>query len=91
MSGGGIKSAIFKLGVLQALHAAGVFKRVDYASTVSGGGYIGTCVSVLVEAPGTAFPFEPRSHVLRWVCDRSQYLPVSRLWLRVGSIVLLGV
>ena len=40
-SGGGIRSATFGLGVLQALNALGVFRHVDYVSTVSGGGYIG--------------------------------------------------
>ena len=40
-SGGGIRSATFGLGVLQSLHALGVFRHIDYISTVSGGGYIG--------------------------------------------------
>ncbi|WP_440875276.1 patatin-like phospholipase family protein [Thalassotalea sp. PLHSN55] len=46
-SGGGIRSATFNLGVLQALNSIGIFKCVDYLSTVSGGGYIGSCVSAL--------------------------------------------
>ncbi len=46
-SGGGIRSATFNLGVLQALNSLGIFKCVDYLSTVSGGGYIGSCVSAL--------------------------------------------
>jgi glycerophosphoryl diester phosphodiesterase len=41
-SGGGIRSATFNLGVLQTLAKIGVLKHVDYLSTVSGGGYIGT-------------------------------------------------
>jgi len=40
-SGGGIRSATFNLGVLQALARHGLLMRVDYLSTVSGGGYIG--------------------------------------------------
>jgi len=40
-SGGGIRSATFNLGVLQALARCGVLPRFDYLSTVSGGGYIG--------------------------------------------------
>src|SRR4026209_283368 len=40
-SGGGIRSATFNLGVLQALRSLGVFAKIDYLSTVSGGGYIG--------------------------------------------------
>jgi hypothetical protein len=39
-SGGGIRSATFNLGVLQALASAGKLGRFDYLSTVSGGGYI---------------------------------------------------
>jgi hypothetical protein len=41
LSGGGIRSATFGLGVLQALQGMGLFKHLDYVSTVSGGGYIG--------------------------------------------------
>lgn len=40
-SGGGIRSATFNLGVLQGLADLGFLLRVDYLSTVSGGGYIG--------------------------------------------------
>jgi hypothetical protein len=42
MSGGGIRSATFGLGVLQALAKCGLLKSFDYLSTVSGGGYIGS-------------------------------------------------
>ena len=41
LSGGGIRSASYALGVLQGLAAAGILSKVDYLSTVSGGGYIG--------------------------------------------------
>jgi predicted acylesterase/phospholipase RssA len=40
-SGGGIRSATFNLGVLQALAQARLLRAFDYVSTVSGGGYIG--------------------------------------------------
>lgn len=42
ISGGGIRSATFGLGVLETLKRLGVLKAVDYLSTVSGGGYIGS-------------------------------------------------
>ncbi len=45
LSGGGIRSATFCLGVLQHLVAAGILSRFDYLSTVSGGGYIGSSLS----------------------------------------------
>jgi hypothetical protein len=41
-SGGGIRSATFNLGVLQALARARLLQSFDYVSTVSGGGYIGS-------------------------------------------------
>ena len=41
-SGGGIRSATFNLGVLQALAKLKLLRHVDYLSTVSGGGYIGS-------------------------------------------------
>jgi hypothetical protein len=41
ISGGGIRSAIFSLGVLQAMADQQVLKHFGYVSTVSGGSYIG--------------------------------------------------
>ena len=41
-SGGGIRSATFNLGVLQALARLKLLEKFDYLSTVSGGGYIGS-------------------------------------------------
>ena len=45
LSGGGIRSSALCLGVLQALNHHNLFRRIDYLSTVSGGGYIGTSLS----------------------------------------------
>jgi hypothetical protein len=41
LSGGGIRSATFNLGLLQALQKSKLLERFDYLSTVSGGGYCG--------------------------------------------------
>ncbi|MDT5294912.1 MAG: hypothetical protein QOJ76_1792, partial [Acidobacteriota bacterium] len=41
LSGGGIRSGTFALGVIQSLAWRGLLKQFDYLSTVSGGGYIG--------------------------------------------------
>jgi hypothetical protein len=41
LSGGGVRSASFGLGVLEGFARAGVLGTFDYLSTVSGGGYIG--------------------------------------------------
>ena len=45
LSGGGIRSAVFCLGVLQALAKHNVLRNFDYLSTVSGGGYIGSSLT----------------------------------------------
>src|SRR5262245_10196234 len=47
ISGGGIRSATFALGLLQALHKLGLYREIDYVSTVSGGGYIGAWLFAL--------------------------------------------
>lgn len=41
LSGGGIRSATFNLGLLQGLNRHKILEQFDYLSTVSGGGYIG--------------------------------------------------
>ena len=53
LSGGGIRSASFCLGVVQALAQARLLARFDYLSTVSGGGYIGSWLQNLIhQEPG---------------------------------------
>jgi len=47
LSGGGIRSAMFNLGLLQAFQAAGLMKHVDFLSSVSGGGYTNGYFSTL--------------------------------------------
>jgi hypothetical protein len=47
-SGGGIRSATFCLGVIQALARLRLLRAFDYLSTVSGGGYIGAWLSTLI-------------------------------------------
>ena len=50
LSGGGIRSATFNLGFIQALYRYNILHRVDYLSTVSGGGYIGSCLTSLLNS-----------------------------------------
>ena len=52
LSGGGIRSAAVGLGVLQALNHHDLLKRVDYLSTVSGGGYIGSALTATMVRAG---------------------------------------
>jgi Patatin-like phospholipase len=80
LSGGGIRSASFCLGVLQALNTLDLLKKVDYLSTVSGGGYIGTSMCAAMSSAKTnEFPFaselaadEPVG--LQHIRDYSNYL-----------------
>jgi hypothetical protein len=83
LSGGGIRSAAFCLGVLQALDTTKVLDRVDYMSTVSGGGYIGCSLTAAQEWSGQngapKFPFTSRLEedeppALQHIRDHSNYL-----------------
>lgn len=56
ISGGGIRSATFALGVLQSMAEADKLKNVDYLSTVSGGGYIGSCMTSLLTVTSATDP-----------------------------------
>ena len=49
LSGGGIRSATFSLGVLQALARERLIGRIDFLSTVSGGGYVGAFLGCLFQ------------------------------------------
>src|ERR1039457_7193911 len=48
LSGGGIRIATFNLGILQGLASRGLLPYIDYLSTVSGGGYIGTWLHAVI-------------------------------------------
>lgn len=48
LSGGGIRSATFNLGVLQGFANRGYLPMFDYLSTVSGGGYIGSWLATWI-------------------------------------------
>lgn len=50
LSGGGIRSATFALGAVQALAKAGLLTKFDYLSTVSGGGYLGSMLSAWIHS-----------------------------------------
>ena len=53
LSGGGVRSASFCLGVVQGLARRGLLSRFHYLSTVSGGGYLGALVAAWAyRAPG---------------------------------------
>jgi hypothetical protein len=85
ISGGGIRSATFALGVVQRLAKAGLLAQVDYLSTVSGGGYLGSflssyldCQSDLVGAKAGQLPFrlvdQTEAPPVRHLREHSKYL-----------------
>jgi hypothetical protein len=103
LSGGGIRSAAFCLGVLQALDAVRCVKpppakkdaaaqaeqtrppptlleRIDYLSTVSGGGYIGCSLAAGLSNRDGKFPFsseltsKDESDSIKHIRDNSNYL-----------------
>ncbi len=99
-SGGGIRSATFNLGIVQALAKRGLLRRFDYLSTVSGGGYLGSCLSSLLNRPDAdstwsrEFPFYLESGrqepvALRHLRDHSEYLVSSGTVGYFGMIAVL--
>ncbi len=65
LSGGGIRSATFSLGVLQALARDNLLRCFHYQSTISGGGYIGGFLQGLIRRRGFAGAFEVLRSTLR--------------------------
>ncbi|WP_246659387.1 patatin-like phospholipase family protein [Rhizobium sp. FY34] len=86
LSGGGIRSATFSLGVLAALARRNLLPEFDYLSTVSGGGYAGCFLTSLIgradttEDIGLRFDQEPfkrteqESKFLMGVRQRASFL-----------------
>jgi predicted acylesterase/phospholipase RssA len=58
LSGGGIRSAAFCLGVVQALAAKKLLNTFDYVSTVSGGGFIGGWLQMMLHEKGNVAEVE---------------------------------
>ena len=96
LSGGGIRSATFALGVLVALARRGILPQFDYLSTVSGGGYIGSFLTAFLNSPvpgiglrAEELPFrrdEGEADALRHIRHHGKYLAAGSLWGRVKMI-----
>jgi hypothetical protein len=56
ISGGGIRTATFNLGILQGLAEHGLLPQLDYLSTVSGGGYIGSWLHGVIRRMHHGYP-----------------------------------
>lgn len=97
LSGGGIRSATFALGLFQSLARANLLSNIDYLSTVSGGGYFGAFLGALFSRKTTekfddvqAILANSDDKRLRALRNNGNYLApagVSDLWL--GGAVLL--
>ncbi len=86
LSGGGIRSAAFGLGVLEALARKDLLTEFHYLSTVSGGGYIGGFLARWIhEEKGDVYtvqsqlsmgvtPGRPEPSPLQWLRDYSNFL-----------------
>jgi len=51
LSGGGVRAACFALGVIHWMERSGHWKRVDYISSVSGGGYAASGILTVSSTP----------------------------------------
>lgn len=85
LSGGGIRSATFSLGVLQALARKGRLRHIDFLSTVSGGGFTGGFLGRLFTRERVGSAADPcgraeeilmdnRSGPLSWLRAQANYL-----------------
>lgn len=81
LSGGGIRSATFCLGVFQSLAVKGFLEKIDFLSTVSGGGYFGSFLGRLFDVqtknPGEGVKqnlLNPLSAPIRWLREHGRYL-----------------
>lgn len=77
LSGGGIRSATFNLGLLQGLENRGLLESAHYLSSVSGGGYVAGFYSALkaTEPPQTSTTKnEPDTPAVRHLREFSSFL-----------------
>ena len=94
LSGGGIRSAAFALGGLQALQDKEMLDRAEYLAAASGGGYLaaGWAVSDAESAGAQPAVWSRGSPEERWFRDHSSYLiPDLARGLRGVGRLLAGV
>jgi hypothetical protein len=98
LSGGGIRSATFNLGILQGLAKKGLISKFDYLSTVSGGGYIGSWLAAWIKRAGAVTkvndrlspdkspdPFGEEVRSIRWLRMFSNYFTPQASIMSVDS------
>lgn len=78
LSGGGIRSATYCLGLLRGLARNNILPRVDHLSTVSGGSYVGAMYARLVHSIGLERAITTlatrNSLALQWLRRNGRYL-----------------
>lgn len=79
ISGGGIRSATFGLGVIQGLAERGLLEQLDYLSTVSGGGYIGSWLTAWSKREGGVETVAERLGSQARASERGSSDPVGHL------------
>ncbi|MEN3304349.1 MAG: hypothetical protein V7603_551 [Micromonosporaceae bacterium] len=99
-SGGGIRSAAYNLGALQALSAKGIYQEADFVSCVSGGSYIAASFASVSHGPefagerdvvrpaGADYAYSPGSAEEQHLRNHSHYL-LPRLAVTVRGFVAL--
>jgi hypothetical protein len=84
LSGGGIRSATFCLGVVQVLSERKILKDIDFLSTVSGGGYTGSFITSRIGSgepiSELGRPFGPDTDAVRHVRQNAKYLAAKNFW-----------
>jgi hypothetical protein len=88
LSGGGIRSATFAMGVLVALSKRNLLKQFDYLSTVSGGGYSGSFLTQLLGSTATDLETSLKSTDLPFKRVEGESLLLQRF--RHGASFLTG-
>jgi hypothetical protein len=83
-SGGGIRSATFNLGILQKLAENDILPRIDYLSTVSGGGYIGAWFATWIQRAGSVSKVADRLNTKKSADPMAEEVLPLR-WLRMFS------
>lgn len=106
LSGGGIRSSTFALGVVEVLARKGMLKDVDFMSTVSGGGYLGSFITTVLDDPDEDVTLKPEngkrpfgaegdheSTVVRHLRNHSKYLSEGGLHtvFRLGFVLMYGL
>jgi len=85
LSGGGIRSATFCFGLFQSLARKRLLGKIDFLSTVSGGGYFGSFLGALFTRPGNLARWfrgsgDTTVRVVERVLEDNESEPVK--WLR---------